>query len=267
MGEIPYWVGLLLGGAGVCWFAVLALTPGEDRRRRGFGHLLWGVLFLYPGIFALFAGRLVYSGSGDEVPVADEIPAIALIATSVAAALAVGVVLLELNRPHRGSATIVAAGAVFALSSQVSLIAQGSSTLDLQSVFLLLLLVSVYLLNEDAVTVISRARYWLRGYVWAGLAAAIIIPSWALVPPEFGGRAWLPTRLIGFTSSTNYMALIAALAFILEIVNLNRSHRWRLYAGLALIACIWAQGRTGLAVVAVGTLAIILQARGGRAAR
>jgi O-antigen ligase len=154
------------------------------------------------------------------------------------------------------------AAAVFAVSSQVSAVAQDSSSVDLQSVFLVLLLVGVYFLGEDATVVISRARLWLRGYVLLGLAAGILFSSWALVPPEFGGRSWLPTRLIGLTSSTNYMALIAALAMILEIVNVNRSKQWRLYASLALIACIWAQGRTGLAVAAIGVFCIVLYSRG-----
>lgn len=242
------------------WLIALA-SLRVVQRRRTFATLLWSLVLFYPGLFAVTAGRSIYYGETVTTEVSQGLSALTVLGAIGAMLLSIGIVASLSHRlPDRRLPLLVAAllsvGSLYLSDLAAGSIWPAGSILITAAV-----VIAIYTLHESADVLVPRLRILLRCYVLSSLLAVLVAPSWALVPPEFGGRDWLPSRLIGLTSSTNYMALIAALSLIMECVNLNRSPFWRFYAVVAAGACVWAQGRTGLAMAVLGLLALFMHSR------
>jgi O-antigen ligase len=120
--------------------------------------------------------------------------------------------------------------------------------------------------RPSAAAVIGQVRWWLAVYVYGSLLAALVDPSWALVPVPSGvGTPIGQPRLYGLSDHPNHLAPLAALLIVLEMAT--RGPLWRrlahVMAGAAVILLTGTLTALVCVVVALGSLEFARRRRAG----
>ncbi|MFJ5872511.1 O-antigen ligase family protein [Dietzia maris] len=116
-------------------------------------------------------------------------------------------------------------------------------------------------------------RALLRAVVLGSFLAAVFNPAWALVPEGVSERSvfGLETRLIGLSTSPNYIAVVAVLLFCFELSGALIRRAFDManagFASLAVIVAIWAQSRGVLMAMFVIALIAAFSRAGYKFAR
>lgn len=228
-----------------------------------FKRLLWGVVLLYPILFAVADDRSIYSSGRQSNPLGGTGTFLLLSSLTLAAGLVLHYGLTAWKESRAIPPVAPWLLVYFSFDAMLQLV-RGEFHQLTGILIPCLVLLAFSLLDEEPGRVMLRVRRVLRVQVLLSLALALLIPSWALVPPEHSGRALfgLGTRLIGLSAGPNYLGSACAMLLILE-VGLKTGHRsLRFICGLAAISAgVWAQGRTSLAVMLVGAAAALLLPR------
>lgn len=236
--------------------AIFLLTQSADVVRRSSLSIMWSALLLYPGVFAILTGRTVYGMETSSQWTALLSPAMYIFHLVTIAAGTLVLLLPRNEKYHLGIDSRVGIMIYFMVQLVALLLHSAWSGLTgwLTAAIVVVVLISA---PESASATEKRLRHWLRAYVIASLLSAILLPEWALVPEASNSRALfgIEDRLIGFTSSSNYLGVVSALSFALEAGNTIRGdRRSKYFAFLALATCILTQSRSP--IVAVGIILI-----------
>ncbi|WP_110239765.1 O-antigen ligase family protein [Nocardioides gilvus] len=233
--------------------SILDRVLPKDRVRSVGLNFLWGILFLYPVLFAILNGRQTYSAYGGEVsPLQAPLSLVAHATVLACCAL----LLLRLGLPDvvRGRWSMRRAILVY-LGAQFVVIVVHTSWDALPGWLVVFLVLLVVVAGYEPVDQVERRiRWWLRALILGSLVVMVVIPDWALVPPEHTSRTLIGTklRLIGLTDSSNYIGLLACISFALEAGAKKRRVRFSaLFAVAALVACTLSQSRIPLLAIAL----------------
>lgn len=236
---------------GVVGLLVLIALPAATTRRVAL-NMMWGALLLYPGAYAVLSGRASY---GTDSPTREALGPLsnAFHALIVCACM---LILAGSRRSNRDEGLAALRRAVLTyLMTQALVIVVHASWFAVTGWLVVALVLGVMLLApESAAKTEARVRWGLRLYVAASLVALIANPEWALVPEESTSRALFGfrERLVGFTSSSNYLGLISAILFALEMPAILRRRGTAIgWASVALGACALSQSRTPLIAIAM----------------
>ena len=226
-------------------------------------RLLWWLILGYPILFAIADNRSVYSDRSVDVS-SNPLGSAGLIIQLAALVLAAGLMATRLMndaRSHWPLPSVLPYLGIFFITAAAISLAKGELGPAFGALVACVTLAAVSLTPTSPVSVLGHVRGFLRLQVLASVALGILLPLWALVPPEHNSRTFfgVDSRLIGLTSGPNYMGATAAVLFILELFVLTRGRLLRaVFATLALVAVVWSQSRTGLGVIALTSLLALM---------
>lgn len=234
----------------------ILLTDAEGRGRRSC-HLLWVIIALLPILSMVTNGRPLY-GEEAEVWAA---PLVVLITPLQVFGAALALIVCwggaySIRPAHK---PLFAAIVLYGACQLVSDLFNDSLRAAVGPVVSLLVLLAVLVRGEELPVLKRRITWLLRVYTWGSILVYLMAPEWSVVPSEHGGRDLfgLDTRFIGLTAGPNYIALIAALAFLIEIYPVYRQRGWLASANCALVICLWSQGRSAIVILAIVLLVLI----------
>lgn len=235
-------------------FILIALPP--ERIHKFALNGMWILLIAYPGVYAILNGRKAYGESTS--PWSASLQTVSFLSHALIVA-ACALVLAAPRRRRTGALGIGRGALIYLLLQGLVIVVHGSWSAILGWLVVALVLWVIITTHETAEKTEWRIRWGLRTYISASLAAMVINPQWALVPETSNSRSLfgIEPRLIGFTDSSNYLGLISAMLFALELAAFSRQRKPStvMFAGLALTTCLFTQSRTPLfAIVLVSAL-------------